>query len=93
MLTLLRQLNEIQLLALLRPSHMSRQERVHERLKVRPPPLRQRVPDLPIFVHAFARELRADGCETLIEPFLEALDFVVLEVEVVTRTRYQKQCK
>ena len=82
-LTLLRQLDEIQFLALLRPSHMSREERVHERLEVRPPPLRQRVTDLPVFVNAFARELRADGGETLVEPFLEALDFVVFEVEVV----------
>lgn len=39
-LTLLRQLDKIQLLALLRSGNMSWQKRVHERLEIRTPPLR-----------------------------------------------------
>lgn len=82
--TLLRQLNEIQLLALLGPGHMSRQERVHERLEIGPPPLRDRIANLPVLVDAFAGELRSHRRQTLVEALLETVDFFVLEVEVVT---------
>lgn len=62
---------------------MARQERVHERLEVRPPPLRQRVANLPVLVDALAGELRADGRQALVEARLEAGYFVVVVVEVV----------
>lgn len=65
-LTLLWQLNEIQFLTLLRPRHMSRKERIHESLEIRPPPLRERITDLPILVHALTRELRSDRSQTLV---------------------------
>ena len=79
-LTLLGQLDEIQLLALLWPRHMPRQKGVHERLEIRPPPLRKRITDLPILVDTLARELRSDRCKTLIQPLLESIDLLVLVV-------------
>ena len=63
-------------------------EWVHEGLEVRSPPLRKRVADLPFIVDAFTCELRADWCKALIQPRLEALDFVVFGAEVVTRSRF-----
>ena len=62
---------------------MRRQKRIHERFEIRPPPLRQRVANLPLIVHTLARELRADRCEALVEAAFEALDFVVGGVQVV----------
>jgi hypothetical protein len=50
--------------------------------------LRKRVADLPFIVDAFTCELRADWCKALIQPRLEALDFVVFGAEVVTRSRF-----
>jgi hypothetical protein len=76
-------LNEVELLALFRPCDMRGDERVHERLKVRSPPLRQCVADLPLIVDALACELRADRRKALIQPRLEALDLVVFCAEVV----------
>ena len=55
--TALRQLNKIQLLALLRSSHMSRVEWIHERFEVGPPPLSERVCNLPLVIDTLAREL------------------------------------
>ena len=62
---------------------MRRNKRIHERLKVRPPPLRKRIPNLPLVVDALARKLRADRRKALVQPRLEALDLVDLSVEVV----------
>ena len=67
---------------------MRRQKRIHERFEIRPPPLRQRVPDLPLVVDAFAGELRADGCEAFVEAELEAFYFVVFGLEVVAWSFY-----
>lgn len=81
--TLLGQLDEIQFLALLWTRHMSRQERVHERLKVGAPPLCQSVADVPILVDALAAELRAHRREALVQAGLESGNFVVILAEVV----------
>lgn len=82
-LTLLRQTNEVQLLALLRARNMSRKERVHEGLEIGSPPLRKCVANLPIVVNTFARELRAHWGEALIQSLLEALDFLVFVVQII----------
>jgi hypothetical protein len=84
-LTLPRKLDEIQLLALLRPRNMRRDERVHERLEIRPPPLRQRIADLPFFIDALAAKLRAHRRQPLVQPLLESFYFVILRLEVVAR--------
>ena len=60
-------------------------EGVHKGLEVRPPPLRQRVGDLPLVVDAFAGELCADWGQALVQALLEARDLVVVGVEVVSR--------
>lgn len=62
---------------------MSRQKRVHERLEIRPPPLRQRIANLPIVVHALPAKLRSHRREPLIQPFLEPVFFLVFMVQVV----------
>ena len=74
---------EVELLALLWPGDVRGDERVHESLEVRPPPLRKSVADLPLVVDAFAGELRAYGCEALVEPGLEPLDLVVFGTEII----------
>jgi hypothetical protein len=58
-------------------------ERIHEGLEVWPPPLRERVSDLPFVVDALASELCTDGRKALIKPSLEAFDLVVFGSEVV----------
>jgi len=80
------QLDKVELLALLRPGDVRGDEWVHEGLEVGPPPLRKRVADLPLIVDAFTRELRADRCQALIQPRLEALDLAVFGAEVVARS-------
>lgn len=62
---------------------MSRQKRVHESLKIRPPPLRQCISDLPVLVYSLARKLRPHGRKALIQPPLETLDFVIIVEEVI----------
>ena len=79
-------MDQVQLLALLGPRHVRRQEGVHEGLEVGPPPLRERVADLPLLVDGVAAELVADGREPLVQPRLEALDLVVRRVQVVAGT-------
>ena len=84
-LTALRQLDKIQLLALLWPRHMRRQERIHEGLEVRSPPLSQRIPNLPLpLIDALAAELGSDGREPLVQPLLEAGDLFGVGGEVVS---------
>ena len=61
-------------------------EGVHERLEVRAPPLRQCIADLPLIVDAFTTELRANGCQALVQAGLEAFDLVVFCAEVVAGT-------
>lgn len=84
--TTARKLDEVELLTLLRPSNMRRDERIHECFEVGPPPLRQCVANLPLIVDTLASELRADWCKPLIQPRLEALDLVVFGAEVVARS-------
>jgi hypothetical protein len=78
-----RELDEVDLLALLRPVDVRWDEGVHERLEVWPPPLRQRIANHPLIVDALACELCADWCEALVQPRLEAFDLVVFRTEVV----------
>ena len=61
---------------------MRRNERVHERLEIRPPPLCERVANLPLVVDTLARELAADGGEAFVQPVLEALQLAFVVVEV-----------
>lgn len=60
-LTLPGQLDEVQLLAFLGPGDMSGDERIHESLEIRAPPLGKGISDLPLLIDALAGELRADG--------------------------------
>lgn len=62
------------------------EKRVHEGLEVRSPPLGQGVAYLPFVVHALARELVAYWCQTFIQAELEAFDFIVFGLKVVTRS-------
>ena len=67
---------------------MSGDERVHERLEVGAPPLREAVADLPVVVDPVRRvELdRALGRrEPVVEPRLQPVDLVLARLEVVAR--------
>ena len=66
----LRQLDEIELLALFRSRDVAGNERVHEGLEVWAPPLREGVGDIPVVV-------AVDGAKTLIETCFEARDLFV----------------
>lgn len=88
--TALRKLNQIKLLAFFRPSDMRRQEGIHERLEIRPPPLRQRIPNLPFVIDPFAGELAPDGGEAFVQAEFEAFDFVVFGLEVVAWSNHPK---
>ena len=81
--TLSRKLDEIQLLTLLRPRDMRWDEWVHEGLEIRPPPLRQRITNLPLLIDALATKLCAYRRQSLIQPHLEAFDLVILRLQVV----------
>jgi hypothetical protein len=59
-------LYEVELLALLRPRDVRRDEWVHESLEIGSPPLRQCVADLPLVVDTFACELGADWRKALV---------------------------
>ena len=63
---------------------MRRQEWIHERLEIRPPPLRKRIRNLPFIVDALAGELGPGWRQALVETGFEAFDFVFIGVEVVT---------
>lgn len=58
-------------------------ERVHERLEIGSPPLRNRVCDLPLIIDTLARELSPRRCQALIETRFEAFDFVLIGAKVV----------
>ena len=84
-LTLLGELNQVQLLALLGAGAVARNERIHEGLKVGSPPLSKAIADLPVTIDTFASELGTGGGKALIEALLESIDFLVLGLNVVTR--------
>jgi hypothetical protein len=63
---------------------VSGKKRIHKGLEIRPPPLRQRITDLPVFIDAFPRELGSYRRETLVQTLLKSFNFVILEVEIVT---------
>ncbi len=83
--TLSGKLNKVQLLTLLRPRNMRGNKRVHKRLEIRPPPLRKRIPNLPLLIDALSRELIARGSQPLVQPHLEPLHLVILGLEIVAR--------
>jgi len=58
-------------------------EWIHERLEIRPPPLRQGVADFPFVVYAFTRELRSNRGKPLIQPVAESCEFLFMWVEVI----------
>jgi hypothetical protein len=66
--------------------HSSSLRTHHKRLKVRPPPLRETVADLPVVVHAVARvelpRVRRRR-EALVEAALEPVELVLARLEVV----------
>jgi hypothetical protein len=97
--TLLRELHEEQLLALLRLRDVRGHERVlralsrrlhqgeeahHECLEIRAPPLREAVADLPVALGR-RRHGRADGREPLVEPPLQPARLVLARLQVVAR--------
>lgn len=81
-LTRLGQLDDVELLALLGAGDVGGDEGVHEGLEVGAPPLGQAVADLPVAL-GLAVAQAADGREAVVEAVLEALDLVVLGLEVV----------
>lgn len=60
------------------------EEGVHESLKIRPPPLCQCVANHPFIIDCLACELVTNRSQALIQPSLEALDFILLRLKVVT---------
>lgn len=81
-LTTLRQLDKVQLLALLWSGDVGGDEGVHEGLKVGTPPLGKTVADLPVAA-LLALADATNRSQTLVKTGLEALDLVVLGSEVV----------
>jgi hypothetical protein len=63
---------------------MCRDKRIHERLKVGPPPLRQSISDFPVLVDALAAELSAYWSQSFIESLFEAVNLFVFGFEVVS---------
>ena len=78
------QLDKIELLALLWPGNVRRDERIHERFEIRPPPLCKCIRNLPFVIDTLARKLCADRRQSFIQPRLEALDFFVARMKVVS---------
>jgi hypothetical protein len=70
-------MDEIELLALLRPGAVGRNKRVHEGLEVGPPPLRECIANVPIIVDTFASKLRSYWSQSFVQPSLEAIDLIV----------------
>jgi hypothetical protein len=61
-------------------------EWIHKRLEVGSPPLSKRVANLPFIVYALTRELGSNWGKSLVQPCLEALDFIVLCAKVIARS-------
>lgn len=85
--TFLRQLDKVQLLALLRPRDMGGDEGVHERLKIGSPPLSKAIADFPVMRVLLVGQLSTRcGRETLVELFFEGRDLVAIVREIVSGT-------
>lgn len=80
----MRKLDEIQLLAFLGARDVRRDERVHECLEVGTPPLREAVANLPVCC-LFSLAKTANRSETIVQALLEALDLVILGLEIIAR--------
>ena len=62
---------------------MRRIVRIHEGLKARSPPLRNRICDLPLIIDTLAGKLGSRRRQALVETRFEAFDFVLVVVKVV----------
>ncbi len=60
-------------------------ERVHESLEIRSPPLRQRITNLPLLINTLATELCTNRSQSLIKSHLEPVYLVIFGLEVVSR--------
>jgi len=85
------QLDKVEFLALLGPSDVRGDERIHEGLEVGPPPLREAVADLPV-AGLLALAQPAHGRQPLVQPRLEARDLLVLGPQVVARQLEEGVC-
>lgn len=81
-LTGLGQLDNIELLTLLGSGAVGGDERVHEGLEVGAPPLGKAVADVPVPL-GLAVAQAADGGQALVQALLEAVNLVVLGLEIV----------
>lgn len=77
-------MNKVQLLALLGPCDMCWNKRIHEGLKVGPPPLSKTLADLPVSSFLSLADATHGG-KSLIESELEPFFFVVLWPKIVAR--------
>jgi len=64
---------------------MRRDEGVHESLEIRPPPLRQRITNLPFLINALAAKLRTYRRQSLVQPHLEPFYFLIFGLQVIAR--------
>ena len=62
---------------------MTRVEWIHERFKVGPPPLCERVGNLPLIIDTLARELSPRRRQALVETRFEAFDLFIIGLEVI----------
>ena len=62
---------------------MSRVEWIHERFEIGPPPLSERVCNLPLIIDTLARELGPRRRQALVETRFEAFDLVIIGLEVI----------
>ena len=63
---------------------MCRDERVHEGLEIGSPPLAERIANLPFIIRRFARYMRADRRQPLVQSRLEPFDLVIVWSEVIS---------
>ena len=77
---------------------MSRVEWIHERFEIGPPPLSERVCNLPLIIDTLARELSPRWRQALVETRFEAFDLVIIGLEVIawssklTRISSRSEC-
>ena len=65
---------------------MSRVKWIHERFEIGPPPLSERVCNLPLIIDTLARELGPRWRQPLVETRFEAFDLFIIGLEVVARS-------
>ena len=60
-------------------------ERIHKRLEIWSPPLRQSITNLPLLVDTLATKLRSNRRKALVQSHLEPLNLIIIFLEVVAR--------